>query len=79
MEKQTPTDFQEDVAALADAEQQEALQMVASQNMTELIKAAAAADEQYQLLRCQTAIGWPLSEADLPTALNEYDVRRCAS
>ena len=74
LDERTPTDFTEDIASLADAEQQQALRMVASENTIELIKAAAADDEQYQLLRRQIAIGWPPDEADIhvPTALKEY-------
>jgi len=69
---ETATDFPEEVAALADIEQREALQMVASATTIELTKNAAAADEQYQLLRRQIAIGWPASAADTPSDLREF-------
>jgi len=67
----TPTDF-EDVAALADAEQQQELRMVASKATIDLIKSASANDDQYQLLRRQIAIGWPDSATDVPPVLREF-------
>ena len=69
---QTPTDFKEDLAALADEEQQQALRMVASKATIDLIKRAAATDDQYELLRRQIAIGWPDNAAELPAALREF-------
>jgi len=68
----TETDFSEEVAALADADQRDTLQMVASAATIELIKRAAAADEQYQLLRQQISVGWPASPADAPAELKEF-------
>jgi len=66
-----PTDF-EDIAALTDEEQQQALRMVASQATIELIKSAAATDDQYQLLQRQIETGWPVTAADLPPVLTEF-------
>lgn len=68
----TATDFPEEVAALADTEQREALKMVASAATIDFMKSAAAADEQYQLLRRQISIGWPDSAADIPRELREF-------
>ena len=51
------TEFNEDVLALADHDQQETLRMVASQATIELMKKAAVDDDQYQLLRHQISIG----------------------
>jgi len=68
----TATDFPEEVAALADTEQREALQMVASAATIDILKQAAAADEQYQLLRRQISVGWPSVAADLPDELREF-------
>lgn len=65
-------EFPEEVAALADTEQQEVLKLVASAATIELIKKAAAADDQYQLLRRQIALGWPASPADVPADLREF-------
>jgi hypothetical protein len=67
----TPSDFAE-VAALADAEQQQSLSMVASEATIQFIRSAAASDEQYQLLRRQIASGWPDSAAALPPKLREF-------
>lgn len=72
LEERTPTEFNEDISALADAEQQQALRMVASGTTIELLKASAAADIQYQLLRRQIAIGWPPVSADVPGAIKEF-------
>jgi transposase InsO family protein len=68
----TPSDFAEEVAALADAEQQQSLRMVASEATIQFIRSAAASDEQYQLLRRQIASGWPDTAAALPPQLREY-------
>lgn len=68
----TANDFPEEVAHLAEEEQREALKMVASSATIELIKSAAAADEQYQLLRRQIAVGWPDSQADIPADIREF-------
>jgi hypothetical protein len=68
----TPSDFAEEVAALADAEQQQSLRMVASEATIQFIRSAAASDEQYQLLRRQIASGWPDSAAALPPQLREF-------
>ena len=38
----------------------------------ELIKQAAAMDDQYQLLRRQIAMGWPQSPAGLPPGIREF-------
>ena len=37
-----------------------------------MIRAVAAVDEQYQLLRRQIAIGWPTKAADVPSDLREF-------
>ena len=66
------TEFNEDVLALADHDQQETLRMVASQATIELMKKAAVGDDQYQLLRHQISIGWPAATADIPTDLREF-------
>ena len=66
------TNFNEDVLALADHDQQETLRMVASQATIELMKKAAVVDDQYQLLRHQISIGWPAATADIPTDLREF-------
>ena len=60
-----------DIAALADAEQLDALKMVASPATIELIRSAADADDQYQLLRRQIDIGWH-DASSVPPALNEF-------
>ena len=72
LDETTPTDFTEEIAAIADAEQQQSLRMVASKATIDLIKQAAAHDDQYQLLRRQIAVGWPDSAAELPPPLHEY-------
>jgi hypothetical protein len=46
--------------------------MVASSATIDVIKAAAATDEQYQLLRRQIAIGWSTKAADVPSQLKEF-------
>jgi len=46
----------EEIAALSDAEHLDALKMVPSPATIELIKSAAASDEQYQLLRRQVNV-----------------------
>ena len=63
------TEFNEDVLALADHDQQETLSMVASQATIKLMKKAAVVDGQYQLLRHQISIGWPVATTDIPTDL----------
>lgn len=68
----TPTEFKEEIAALADNEQQQNLRMVASEAKIEYIKTAAAVDNQYQLLRRQISMGWPESASDLPPTLREF-------
>ena len=55
---QTTEGGDEEIAALADAEQLDALKMVASPATIELLRSAAVADEQYQLLRRQIDVGW---------------------
>jgi len=65
------TEFKGDIEALADAEQQDLLRMVASPANIELIKRAAAMDDQYQLLRRQIAMRWPQSPAGLPPGIRE--------
>jgi len=72
LDERTPTDFTEEIAALADAEQQQTLRMVASKATIDLIKQAAATDDQYQLLRRQIAVGWPNSLAELQPPLHEF-------
>ena len=72
LDERTPTDFTEEIAALADAEQQRTLRMVTSKATIDLIKQAAATDDQYQLLRRQIAVGWPDSLAELPPPLHEF-------
>ena len=47
------TEFNEDILALADYDQQKTLRMAASQATIELMKNAAVVDDQYQLLRLQ--------------------------
>ncbi len=68
----TATEFPEEIAALAEDDQREALQMVASSATIELIKGAAATDDQYLKLRQQIAIGWPASAEDVPIELREF-------
>jgi len=46
--------------------------MVASKATIDLVKRAAATDDQYQLLRRQIAVGCPDNMADLPAALREF-------
>jgi len=48
----------EDIAEIMDAEQLDALKMVLSPATIELIRSAANADDQYQLLRRQIDVGW---------------------
>ena len=67
----TATEFPEEVASLADTEQREALRTVASANTIELINSATAADDQYQLLRCQIAVGWLDAPASVPADIRE--------
>ena len=63
----------EDIAALRDIDNQMAdLRLVASERTIEEINAAAAADEQYQMLKRQIAVGWPSSAEDVPRNLREY-------
>jgi len=57
---------------LADTEQREALQTVASAATIELIKQAAACDDQYQLLRRQIAVGWPDTPTAVPPDIREF-------
>ena len=66
------TEFNKDVLALADHDQQETLHMVASQATIELMKKADVVDDQYQLLRHQISIGWPATTADIPTDLRKF-------
>ena len=61
----------EEIAALADAEQLDTLKMVASPATIQLIKSAAAADDEYQLLRRQVDTGWHDISA-VPRAIREY-------
>ena len=71
---QTTETGDEEIAALAehlDAEQMDALKMVASPATIELIKSAAAADDQYQLLRRQIDIGWQDTSV-VPSAIKEF-------
>lgn len=72
LDERSPTDFRAEIAALADAEQQQTLRMVASKATIDLIKRAAATDDQYQLLRRQIAVGWPDSPTELPPPLREF-------
>ena len=65
-------EFNEDVLALADHDQQETLRMVASQATIQLMTTVAVIDDQYQLLRHQILIGWPAMTADRPTDLREF-------
>ena len=65
-------EFPEEVAALADSDQQQELRMVASAATVELIKTAAAKDDQYHMLRRQIAVGWPNSPAEVPADLREF-------
>ena len=57
---------------LAEMDQKETLQMVASATTIELIKAATVTDEQYQLQRRQISVGWPDSAADVPEVIKEF-------
>lgn len=66
------TEYTEDIVALADQEQREALLMVASPATIDLIKTAAERDDQYQLLKRQISIGWPTAMADVPATLREF-------
>jgi len=66
------TEFKGDIAALADAGQQDLLHTVASPATIELIKRAATMDDQYQLLRRQIAMGWPQSPTRLPPGIREF-------
>jgi len=70
--RSSETDFSEQVAAIADAEQRNGLQMIASQATIEYIRCAAQADEQYQQLIRQIKLGWPDTPANVPTNLREY-------
>ena len=56
----------------ADDEQLDDLQMVASAATIQLIRRAAEADDEYQMLRRQIALGWPNSPSDLPANLRPY-------
>ena len=69
-------DFSEETAAVADAaaEQRDALRMVASPATVELLHGAAEADadDEYQMLRRQIALGWPQSPSDVPVNLRQF-------
>jgi hypothetical protein len=65
-------EFSEELAALCDDQQHEELRMVASPRTINIIKNAAAGDEQYQQLIRQIVDGWPASPADIPADLQEY-------
>jgi hypothetical protein len=67
------TVYAEDVAALADYDNQMSeLRLVASERTIKEINAAAAADEQYGSLIHQIKVGWPESADDVPTDLREF-------
>ena len=68
---QTAEPADEEIAALTDAEQLDVLKMVASPATIELIKSAAASDEQYQLLRRQIDVGWH-DASSVPPAIKEF-------
>jgi len=68
---QTAEPADEEIATLTDAEQLDVLKMVASPATIELIKSAAASDEQYQLLRRQIDVGWH-DASSVPPAIKEF-------
>jgi len=61
----------DELAAIADDEQMNALKMVASPATIEMIKSAAAADNQYQLLLRQIHVGWH-DAAVISPAVKDY-------
>ena len=61
--------WSEEVALLTDDEQ---LRLCASEDTVNMIKAAAAADDQYQMLIRQIKTGWPAAVSDVPNLLREY-------
>ena len=68
-DKQT---FSEELAVIDDEEQLRGLQMVASERTINAIRAAAADDSDYILLKEQIAAGWPTSPSQLPPELKPY-------
>ena len=68
------TQFQEDIAALGDVEQEQLreLHMVASADTLNLIQNAAIVDVDYQLLIDQIKSGWPETQEELPVTLKPY-------
>jgi len=63
--------FTEELAALSD-EQIADIRLVASERTQDLIRNAAADDEQYNQLKRQITVGWPLKSNDLPFDLQEF-------
>jgi len=61
----------EEIAALADAEQLDTLKMIVLPATIDLIKSAVAADDEYQLLRRQVDTSWHDISA-IPRAIREY-------
>jgi len=68
------TQFQEDIAALGEVEQEQLreLHMVASADTLNLIQNAAITDVDYQLLIDQIKSGWPETQEELPVTLKPY-------
>jgi len=66
------SDRLEELAMLADEEQLQDLRLVASDSTINMIKAAAANDDQYQSLKQQIRNGWPPKTAQLPTDIREF-------
>ena len=65
-------EFAEELATISDKQQMEDLQMVASQDTVDRIKATAAADESYQLLIKQIQRGWPDNIEQVPESIRLY-------
>ena len=66
------SELSEEVAALCDEQQRGELHMVAFPRTINLIKEAAASDDQYCQLKNQISAGWPASPAEIPADLQEY-------
>ena len=66
------SEFSEEVAALCDEQQRDELHIIASPRTINLIKEAAASDDQYYQLKNQISAGWPASPAETPANLQEY-------
>ena len=50
---------------LSDEEQTAEIRMVASEQTVRRIKATAAMDDQYQSLKAQISVGWPVNLSDV--------------